>query len=62
MLNRKNKKFSCFAVNIKTKDGRGIGDDPGAIVDAMQDTWDELKEKLDAEDQMATELREMFNG
>ena len=43
----KERKFGCFGVNIKTKDGRGIGEDPGAIVDAMEDVWDELNEKLD---------------
>ena len=50
MSNSKNKRFSCFVVKIKTKDGRAIGDDPAAIVDAMQDTWDELTEKLTAEE------------
>ena len=61
MLNRKTKKYSCFCCNIKTKDGRGIGDDPSSIVDAMEDIWDELNEKLEGEDQMATDLKEIFN-
>ena len=58
----KERKFGCFGVNIKTKDGRGIGEDPGAIVDAMEDVWDELNEKLESDsDGLAGELRQMFN-
>ena len=39
--------FSVFCTRkIKTKDGRGVGDDPSAIVEAMEDLWDELVAKL----------------
>ena len=46
-VGEKKKRFECFCTRkIKTKDGRGIGDDPNGIVDAMEDIWDELNGKL----------------
>ena len=58
------KEFSCFYTRkIKTKDGRGVGDDPGDIVDAMEDLWPELTAKLIEEElkDESDKLRELFN-
>ena len=59
----KTKKFGCFFTRkIKVKDGKGVGDDPNAIVDAMEDIWEELQEKLEADSEgMVEELKEYFN-
>ena len=58
------KRFSCFSTRkIKTKDGRGVGDDPAEIVKCMEDIWEELGEKLQETelDNEANEMRNLFN-
>ena len=56
------KKYACLGVNIKKKDGRGVGDDPQEIVTAMEDVWEEMKEKLSENGDLSDDLRKTFNA
>ena len=56
------KKFGCFKVKSTCASGRGIGDDPNDIIDAFEPKWDDLHDKLEADENgLADEMRDFFN-
>ena len=54
--------FACFKITASTADGRGFGDDPNGVVDSMEAEWDNLKEKLDSNPEMAETMKQHFNA
>ena len=56
-------KFTEYGVKIKIDDTRAVGEDPGQILEAMSEVWDELQEKLDGMPEKKKEkLLEHFNS
>ena len=61
--NRQKKRFACYAIEITKQGSRGVGDDPSAMLDELENEWTTLQDKLEKDEAGEKDtMKDYFNG